>query len=156
MAWASSGDMPSTVQRSCTLASATPRTPPKRCSNLARFFGPTPGMSSKLLPPVRTLARLARIPVMAKRCASSRICATNIKAAESACKLSLGRSSANTNSSKPTLRPSPFSTPTKRDRSKSRAVNTSVAMLIWPLPPSISTKSGKRASPERTASANLL
>jgi isoquinoline 1-oxidoreductase beta subunit len=37
-----------------------------------------------------------------------------------------------------------------------QGVNTSLAMLIWPLPPSISTKSGKRASPERTASANLL
>ncbi len=49
----------------------------------ARFFGPTPAMSSSRLPPVRTLARRARMPVMAKRCASSRICATSISAAES-------------------------------------------------------------------------
>ena len=39
------------------LAWPTPRTPPKRCSSLARLRGPTPGMSSSLLPPVRTLAR---------------------------------------------------------------------------------------------------
>ena len=62
---------------------ATPRTPPKRCSSRARFFGPTPAMSSSRLPPVRTRARRARMPVMAKRCASSRICATSISAAES-------------------------------------------------------------------------
>ena len=32
---------------------------------------------------MRTLARRARMPVIAKRCASSRICATSISAAES-------------------------------------------------------------------------
>ena len=59
-------EMPSTVIRSCTLASATPRAPPKRCSNRLRFFGPTPAISSSRLPPVRTLARRARMPVIAK------------------------------------------------------------------------------------------
>ena len=71
-------------------AAATPRTPPKRCSSRARFFGPTPAMSSSRLPPVRTLARRARMPVMAKRCASSRICATSISAAESWPRVHLG------------------------------------------------------------------
>ena len=37
------------VARSSTLAWPTPRTPPKRCSRRARFFGPTPGMSSSRL-----------------------------------------------------------------------------------------------------------
>ena len=78
------------VSRSSTLALPTPRTPPKRCSSLARFFGPTPGMSSSELPPVRTLARRARMPVIAKRCASSRICATSISAAESRPRYDLG------------------------------------------------------------------
>ena len=106
----------------------TPRTPPKRCSSRARFFGPTPAMSSSLLPPVRTLARRARMPVMAKRCASSRICATSISAAESRPSATLSRPSANTSSSSPTLRPSPFSTPTISDRSRPSSSNTSRAM----------------------------
>ena len=50
---------------------------------LGRRLGPMPGISSSLPPPTRTLARCARMPVMAKRCASSRICATSISAAES-------------------------------------------------------------------------
>ena len=57
MSSASSCEMPSTVHRSSTLARATPRAPPKRCSSRARFFGPTPGISSSELAPVRTLAR---------------------------------------------------------------------------------------------------
>ena len=102
------------VDRSSTLAWPTPRAPPKRCSSFARFFGPTPAMSSSRLAPVRTLARRARMPVIAKRCASSRICATSISAAESRPSATLGRPSAKTSSSSPTLRPSPFSTPTMR------------------------------------------
>src|SRR6218665_3531260 len=75
--------MPSTVIRSSTLADATPRSPPKRCSSRARFFGPTPAISWSWPPPVRTLARAARMPVIAKRWASSRICATSISPAQS-------------------------------------------------------------------------
>src|SRR5471032_2909568 len=65
--------MPSTAINSSTLAAPTPRTPPKRCNNFARFFAPMPAISSSLLlpVPVRTLARFARMPVIAKRCASS-------------------------------------------------------------------------------------
>jgi HAMP domain-containing protein len=65
-------------------AGARPRRARRRSAAAAApACGPTPGMSSSRLPPVRTLARLARMPVMAKRCASSRICATSISAAES-------------------------------------------------------------------------
>ena len=49
--------MPSTLSRSSTLARPTPRAPPKRCSSRARFFGPTPAISSSELARVRTLAR---------------------------------------------------------------------------------------------------
>ena len=61
---------------------------------------------------VRALARRARMPVMAKRWASSRICATSISAADSAPNATGGRPSAKTSVSSPTLRPSPFATPT--------------------------------------------
>ena len=136
--------MPSTAISSSTLAAPTPRTPPKRCSSFARFFAPMPAISSSLLLPVRTLARLARMPVIAKRCASSRICATSINAAESAGSVNFSRPSANTSSSSPTLRPSPFSTPTMREMSSPSEWNTSRAIDTWPRPPSTSTRSGRR------------
>src|SRR5690606_25068134 len=79
---ASSMDTPSTLANSSMLASATPRRPPKRTSMRWRRFGPMPSISSRR-DTLRALARLARIPVMANLCASSRICATSMSAAES-------------------------------------------------------------------------
>src|SRR5471032_126122 len=80
----------------------------------------------QLLEP-RSLPRLrpfARMPVIAKRCASSRICATSISAALSLPSSSGARPSAKISVSRPTLRPSPFATPTSIPVSRPSSVNT--------------------------------
>ena len=72
-------------------ADASPRMPPKRASSFWRRFGPMPSMPSSC-DVLRVFARRARMPVMAKRCASSRICAISISACESRPRSSGGRS----------------------------------------------------------------
>ncbi len=137
--------MPSTVASSSTLAAATPRRPPKRAAASARFLAPMPAISSSLRRRAGPSLARARMPVIAKRCASSRICATSISAAESLPSSSFSRPSAKTSFSRPTLRPSPFSTPTIREMSRPSSANTSRAIDTWPRPPSTSTRSGNAA-----------
>ncbi|MNR24786.1 hypothetical protein D3C85_1418870 [compost metagenome] len=96
---------------------------------------------------LRALARRARMPVMAKRCASSRIWATSISAALPCPSSSDGRPSAKTSVSSPTLRPSPFATPTSRPISSPSSSNTCRATSTCPLPPSINTTRGMRGTP---------
>ena len=53
MSSARARETPSTVARSSTLASPTPRTPPNRCSSRALRLGPMPAISCNCPPPTR-------------------------------------------------------------------------------------------------------
>ena len=72
-------ETPSTAARSSTLAAMMPRRPPNRASRRWRRFGADAVDLLQRATPLRALARRARMPVIAKRCASSRICAISMQ-----------------------------------------------------------------------------
>jgi len=95
-------------------ASAT-RAHHKRCSRRARRFGPIPGFLQACAIHAH-LARAARMPVMAKRCARTDLRHQHQRGGILA-QINLVTAIGKPSSSRPMRLPSPFSTPTISDRS---------------------------------------
>ena len=160
MDWASSWLMPGTLASSSTPAFFTSCKPPRYLSSACRRFGPTPGISSRVLV-VRAFARLARWPVMAKRWDSSRMCWMRCKAGMSAGRCSSSWLSPRIRVSNPALRVTPLAMPTSSGylppRNSSWRTRISSARRNWPRPPSMNSTSGTLSGscclPKRRSSA---